>query len=194
MERTAGDRGWEEVAERIIRGLAHDINNRLLALMGIRELGADGLDPELLRLFDDELGRLEAANRLLGRLGETPGTVDVETAEALLGRVRELHARNSALRGVRTAWTVPDRLPAVRCDDVRVERALLRVLDAGGRAAAGAGGDLDVRALDVAGALALRVVPRPPAGAGEPLTAELEAAGLLVAESAEGLELRFLPA
>ncbi|MBW3552048.1 MAG: hypothetical protein KY466_00990 [Gemmatimonadetes bacterium] len=194
MERTAGETGWDVVAERIIRGLAHDVNNRLLALMGIRELGAEGLDPELLRLFDDELARLEATNRLLGRLGETPGTVDVETTEGLLSRVRELHARNSALRGVRTAWRVPPGLPAVRCDGVRVERALLRVLDASGRAAALSGRDIEVTARPADGAVALTIVPGPPGALDGALSAELDAAGLIRGEAADRLELRFLPA
>lgn len=193
MDQSDGAAGWDVVAERIIRGLAHDMNNRLLALMGIRELGADGLDPELLRLFDDELARLEAANRLLARLGETTGTVDVETAEGLLGRVRELHARNAALRGLRTSWTVPAGLPAVRCDGVRVERALLRLLDAGGRAAAGRGRALEVSARTADGAVTLTVVPAPEPGLEDRLATELGSVGLLRGDAPEGLELRFLP-
>ena len=194
MEPAAEERGWDEVAERIIRGLTHDMNNRLLALIGIRELGEDGPDSELLRLFDDELARLEAANRLLGRLGEAPGTVDVHTADALLGGVRELHARNSALRGVRTTWTVPAGLPAVRCDGVRVERALLRVLDASGRAALAGGRHLEVSARAAGGALAIAIVPAPPGAVEGALGTELERTGLQRQTSAERLELRFPPA
>lgn len=194
MDRRAGETGWNVVAERIIRGLAHEMNNRLLALLGIRELGAEGLDPELLRLFDDELARLETVNRLLGRLGEAPGSVDVETADGLLTRVRELHGRNSALRGVRTGWRIPPGLPAVRCDAVRVERALLRVLDASGRAAALSGRETEVTARPADGGVALTIVPGPPGVLDDELSADLEAAGLRRGEAADRLELRFLPA
>lgn len=188
-ERTT-DGGWSEVAEQILLGLAHEINNRLLALMGVRELAEDGLDRDLLLLFDDELARLGAANRLIARLGERTGAPDFIRAETLLASVRELHARNAALRGVRTDWVVAAGLPTLRIDAIAAERALLRALASSGHAAAAAGEGVRVSAREEADALVLDVAPFP---ADARTLAGLDAAGAAHSHLEAGLRIRFPP-
>lgn len=184
--------GWTEVSEQILLGLAHEINNRLLALMGIRELGEHGpLDAELLRLFDDELVRLESANRILRRLGEADGGPETVEGSALLEGVREIHARNAALRGVRTEWSVADALPAVRLPPVAAERALLRALASSGRAAGEGGVAVEVSAAGEDGALLAELSPAPRSPG--PLSA-LERAGATVEAGPGGIRIRFTPA
>lgn len=181
---------WGDVAEQIVQGLAHEINNRLLALMGVRELGEGGLDPELLRLFDDELSRLEAANRVLRRLGQRSEGPEILEGSALLDGVRELHARNASLRGLRTEWSVAAGLPAVRVDPVAAERALLWLLASCGAAAGAVAGPLTVTASSEGETLLAQVTP----SAGEPgagPTRALEGAGATVERTGAGVLVRF---
>ena len=182
---------WPAVAEGILQGLTHEMNNRLLALMGVRELAEDGLDAELARLFDDELVRLETAVALLRRLGEGPGPAEVVEAEPVISVVRELHARNALLRGLRTEWEVGGSLPAIRASVVRAERALLTALAGSGEAALNAATRVEVKVSADDGGVLVEVRPVPAGAAG---WAELEALGA-GCRSREGcLQVRFVPA
>ncbi|HUG40448.1 MAG TPA: hypothetical protein VMM12_08180 [Longimicrobiales bacterium] len=183
MTKRAPGAGWSEVSDQILLGLAHDINNRLLALMGVRELAEDGVDGALLRLFDEELARLGAATRLIRRLAEPTGSADVAEAKPLLTTIQALHARNAALRRVRTEWAVEGGLPAVRLDAIAAERGILRVLASSGHAAAAAGTGVRVAAREEAGAVVLDIAPFP-ADAG--VLAGLDAAGAEHARAKDG--------
>lgn len=174
---------WEDVRGEILRGITHDLNNRVLALMGVRELAEEGLDASLLQLFGDEVVRLERTAGLLRRLAEEPAGEEVVEAAPLLATVRDLHARHAGLRQRAVAWVVADHLPALRSDPVRAARVLLRVLATSGRAAAEEGGEEGprVRAGEEAGRLVVEARPWP-AGArveeDEPVEASVSDGGL----------------
>lgn len=189
MDREAHD--WTEVAEAILRGLTHELNNRVLALTGVRELAGDGMDEELTGLFDGELARLEAAVGMLRRLTEPTGPEEVLEASTVLDGARLLHGRNSLLRGLTTNWTVAEHLPAVRVAPVAAERGLVAALSAAGVAARAEGVPLEVSVAAEGGAVVVGILPAPPANEGR---ASLEAAGAAWELGDGRLRVRFVPA
>lgn len=189
MDGADGTGRWGEVSSAILLGLAHELNNRVLALMGVRELAEDGTDGELLSLFGEELGRLERVAAQLRLLGEAPGGEEVVEARALLDSVRALNERNASLRGVASDWVLASALPAVRVDPSAALRALLTILHAAGAAAREAGGALTVSARGSDGTVLVEVRPAPERADLEPF----RRLGMDAETTAGGATLRFTP-
>ena len=124
---------WGEVLGRIVQGFTHDLNNRLLVLVGVRDLlEPDGADAGLLELFDRELEGLETENRLLRRLVVPDAEAEACSPRELLDDARALHRRHRGLQSVEVEWTVPPDLPAIEVVPSALVRALLLVLAASG--------------------------------------------------------------
>ena len=177
------------VREEILRGITHDLNNRVLALMGVRELAEEGLDASLHALFGEEVSRLEEVTGLLRRLMEEPAAEEVMEAGPLLETVRALHERHAGLRRRPVAWRVAAGLPAVRADPVVAMRTLLGALAVAGHAAAGgeAARSPTLSARGDGGRLVVEIRPWP-AGA------RVEGAGFEAAAAGDGLVVRFAAA
>lgn len=127
---------WGEVLGRIVQGFTHDLNNRLLVLVGVRDLiEPDGADAGLLELFDRELEGLETENRLLRRLVVPDAETEACSPRELLDDARALHRRHRGLQSVEVEWTVPPDLPAIEVVPSALVRALLLVLAAAGEEA-----------------------------------------------------------
>lgn len=190
MSGRAEGSGWEAVAAEIVVAIAHDLNNRLLALTGVRELGESGLDADLRALFDEELARLEEISRLLRRLGQSEGAVETVEGEWMLRGAREMAARHPAVRRVGARWSLAEELPAITIDPLATERALVRTVVACALAAAAAGRKVSISASEDGGALVVVVEPAPP---GADAADALRAAGATVWAGDGALHARFAP-
>lgn len=121
--------GWSPMLDRILRGLAHDLNGRVSSLMAIEQLLE--LDDELPPEFHEEPGKLERIARFVQLL---PTDLDATARAALpadlLERAATLHgkARGRALDDL-PAPDIADGTPAVLVGDGRVVRGLVLVLD-----------------------------------------------------------------
>ena len=176
---------WARVVERIIHGFAHGLNNRLLVLMGGRDLlePPASADAELLALLDGELDGLDSDVRLMRRLVVRDSEAEPTDPAELLEASRRLMERHRSVRQLDLRWEVPGGLPAVEVVPSAALRALL-LLAAG--AAEGAGEQSVVLEARVAGdGLVIEVV-----GAAPPPPAHVEAARLELGSGSGRLEER----
>lgn len=139
---------WLATAERVQRGLNHDLSNRTAALAAVVEL-RDGVDHGLLTRLDDEVGRLGTLLRLMRLLPRAPHAPAepvmaddvVPDVLALVGCIAEF--RDAAVRAVPLGG-----VPPLRCRPLALQHALLLLLVAVGDA--GGGLSLDVTHDDAA--------------------------------------------
>jgi hypothetical protein len=163
-----GDGVWSRVMARIVQGFIHDINNRLVVLVGVRDLleEPDGVDATLLSLLDREVAGLGDGAALLRRMVADEGEPEVASAGELLGAGRELHAHHRGLDRVSVEWRIPAGLPAVHLPEAAFLRALLLLL-AGSATTARAEGAEPAVVADAGvegGRLVVRIAPGPMGG------------------------------
>lgn len=174
---------WGEVVERIVQGFTHDLNNRLLVLVGVRDLlePPAPADDELLELLDRELDGLENETRLLRRLVVPDAEAEPCDPREILDTARQLHRRHRGLQGIEVQWLMEEPLPAIHAAPSDLLQATLLALAASGRAALDAGADsAEIRAHAEAGRLLLTLAP------GAAATSPFVAAAGAAAERAGG--------
>jgi hypothetical protein len=115
---------WTELADALVRGLAHALSNRVAALMALMDLGPGDLSADESQLFPREIDRLQDINRLLKLL---PADIHARV-EAVLPR--DVLSDAIALMSVHPRGKEIDfQLQIANDQPVRVERwALLRLL------------------------------------------------------------------
>lgn len=163
---SASDDPWGRILGRIIQGFAHDLNNRLLVLMGVRDLlePAAGADAGLLELFDGELDGLERDVRLLRRLDAGEDAIETVDPGDLLTATRALHRQHRGLQAVEVEWRIPVGLPAVAARPSAALQALLLMLAASAETALEAGArEASVEARAGGGAVVVGLTPAVPA-------------------------------
>jgi signal transduction histidine kinase len=139
--------GWLSVADRIMAGIAHDLNGRVTSLAGMAQLlalddDARGMAPFL----DEEIRKLQASVRLVALMvGELEGEPETLEPGEFLPAVLDLHRRHRGLESVELRLDEEDA-PAVTTGWTLLARTLLLVLAIAGSAAAERGRVLRVRA------------------------------------------------
>lgn len=143
MSRVSASARWLTIHDDLLRGLAHDVSNRVATVSAIASL----LDPA--RLPDERVLsglRLDAERleRLLEQLRQLPRRADAEAEPMLAGdAVRTalaLFACHPEFRDVACTVVAADDVAPVRADPVALAHALCVALTAAARVGAGRGG------------------------------------------------------
>ncbi|MCU0622901.1 MAG: hypothetical protein MUF53_03440 [Gemmatimonadaceae bacterium] len=125
---------WLATAERIQRGLNHDLSNRTAALAAVVAV-LDGPDPDLIGRLAEEVARLEALlrlKRLLPRIPNAPA--EPVMADDLVGDVLALLTHVADLRDRPLQAAPLAGVPPLRCRPQALQHALLLLLVAVGDA------------------------------------------------------------
>jgi signal transduction histidine kinase len=142
-ERPRGADEWLQLADELLAGMVHSLNNRVTALsvcaelvmLGDEEIAADGVLP-------DEVSRLQRAIALIGLIPARGGAAEAMELAPVLDDAIALHAHHPRLRDIecvvdRTAGAVGSVQP-VRVPRWALLRVLLLMVDAAKTAAAAA--------------------------------------------------------
>lgn len=100
--RVWGDQ-WLRVNEKVLKGLNHQLTNRLAALEAITQLfdPADGSDPQLMQTLSREVERVGTLLRLYRMLPAEPTALpEAVRVQDIIPAVLELHTYHADLRGV----------------------------------------------------------------------------------------------
>lgn len=125
---------WLATAERVQRGLNHDLSNRTAALAAIVGL-RDGADRDLLTRMDDEVGRLGALLRLMRLLPRVPNaSAEPVMADDFVPDVLALVGCIAEFRDVAVRVVPLGGVPPLRCRPQALQHALLLLLVAVGDA------------------------------------------------------------
>lgn len=134
--------GWSIVADRIIRGICHDLNGRTNSLSNLAYLLGAGGSPwsEVDSVVEEEVSRLDAVVRLLRLLPDDASGIGLLAPGDLLSRTPVLVRLQPGLEHVQvTVDTSPD-LPAVAMDETVFFRTLLLLVTGAAEEAVVAGG------------------------------------------------------
>ncbi len=144
---------WSDLGDRLLRGVAHTLNNRAHAVLSIGAALDETTSP-LVLMLREESTRLESAVRLLRLLarGEAPHAESMR-AEDLLTDAAALHPQRADASGAAVDLGIDDDVPPVRVDPVAALHALLLLFDA----AEPAGGAVTVTADRDGATLRIRV-------------------------------------
>lgn len=131
---------WCELAEELIRGLVHSLNNRLTAMSAFSELAALG-DAEFAveRVMPAEIARMERVTALLRLLVSDDTPAEALEVTQVLEEAVALHAHHPILRAVRCEVRRDDGVLPVRAPRWALLRLLLVLVESATRAAAARG-------------------------------------------------------
>ena len=126
---------WLALADELLAGLVHALNNRITALSVCVELAGLG-DDQMLRdgMLAVEVGRLQRAGALLGLL-PARGQAEALEIAPILDDVIAIHAHHPRMRGVECTVSVLRAPPPVRVPRWALLRLLLILVDAAKTAA-----------------------------------------------------------
>jgi hypothetical protein len=133
-EAGAGERpalaAWVELADALMRGLVHALNNRVTALSALAELAALG-DDELTaqRVLPSELARLQQVNVMFRLLLTDEMSSEAMELAPVLDDALALHAHHSRLRTVRCEVIRRGTILPVRAPRWALLRLLLLLLE-----------------------------------------------------------------
>lgn len=166
-ERQSAEHAWLAVSDGLLRGVGHELSNRLAALSGVVQvLTSRGSGGPLEAVLADEMARLQGAVEVLRllprRWDEPPEPVRVEEVAK---RVLELMPLHPALAEVRYRWEREEELLPVWIEPSLLAHALCVLLAAAGEEVArDGGGEVVLRGSGTEEMVSLQVHP----GAGNP--------------------------
>ena len=123
---------WVDLADSLMRGLVHALNNRVTALSALAELAALG-DDDLLaqRVLPSELARLQQVNALFCLLLTEEMSPEAMELAPVLDDALALHAHHSRLRAVSCEVVRQGTILPVRAPRWALLRLLLLLLEYG---------------------------------------------------------------
>ena len=146
--RSDSDARWLAAAERIHRGLNHDLSNRTAALSAVVAI-LDGADADMVARLRDEVERLDALLRLKRLVPRVPNApAEPVIPGDLVAEVLALLAMVAEYRDTAVRCTPMSSAPPLRCRPQALQHALLLLLLAVGDA--GQAPSLDVTHDDAA--------------------------------------------
>ena len=122
--------GWTLVADRVIRGLCHDLNGRLYSLSNLTYLlNSGGGDwSGVSSVVEEEVTRLGEAVRLLRLLPDDASNVGLLAPGEVLSGVAGLVQVQPGLERVQIQVEIPSGAPAFRMDETLFLRSMLLLL------------------------------------------------------------------
>lgn len=127
---------WPAVADALIRGAYHELNNRVASLAAVEQVISSGGEAtaELREMLVAELKRMRSATDLLGRVpSSAPAAAYAVRPQDVLRSAVDLVRLHQDARDVGIELVCADEVPPVRVDPAAVERALLVMISAGVR-------------------------------------------------------------
>jgi signal transduction histidine kinase len=140
--------GWRGLLGSLIRGIGHDLNGRLTALMGVAHLArsAGSLDPELLSVLDDQIGRLNESVAMLRSVPfDTSGDAQLTRIVDIVPPVTELYRCRAGADFATLTIGGDSGAPPLEVSIDRLSGALLLLLAAAERGPGGHARSLGVR-------------------------------------------------
>lgn len=131
---------WPAIADALIRGAYHELNNRVASLAAVEQVMSSGGEAtgELRELLVSELKRMRRATDLLGRVpSSAPAAAYAVRPHDVLATAVDLVRLDQDARDVEIEVSCTDEVPPVRVDPAAVERALLVMVSAGVRSRSG---------------------------------------------------------
>jgi hypothetical protein len=128
--RAIDEAGWSSVAERVIRGICHDLNGRINSMTSLTYLLNTGSMewPKVGPMVEDELKWTEELSRLLHVLPDDSRVPEVLDPGELVARVVRLVRLQPGLESVQWEVTIPPDFPATRMDETLLLRCLVLLL------------------------------------------------------------------
>jgi signal transduction histidine kinase len=123
--RAAEGNGWAALADRLMRGVTHQLSNRAYALMTLAAELEESPDAQVIGLLKDEVLRLERTVRLMRTLEDPGGQQSPCSPETLVRDAAALFVLRAGRRIPEVGIRVEDGLPAQKSDAAAVMRALL---------------------------------------------------------------------
>ena len=122
--------GWPLVADRVIRGLCHDLNGRLYSLSNLTYLlNSGGGDwSGVSSVVEEEVTRLGEAVRLLRLLPDDASNLGLLAPGEVLSGVAGLVQIQPGLEKVQIQIEIPSGAPAVRMDETVFLRGMLLLI------------------------------------------------------------------
>jgi hypothetical protein len=130
------DRVWPAIADALIRGAYHELNNRVASLSAVEQVISSGGEAtaELREVLVSELKRMRGATDLLGRVpSSAPAAAYAVRPQDVLASAVELVRLHQDARDLEIEIACADDAPPVRVDPAAVARALLVMISAGVR-------------------------------------------------------------
>lgn len=140
--------GWRGLLGSLIRGIGHDLNGRLTALMGVAHLArsAGSLDPELLAVLDDQVARLNESVGMLRSLPfDTSGDAQLTRIVDIVPPVIELYRCRAGTDFATLTMGGDSAAPPLEVSIERLTGALLLLLAAAEKGPGGRSPSLGVR-------------------------------------------------
>ncbi len=124
--RAAEGNGWAALADRLMRGVTHQLSNRAYALMTLTAELEESPDAQVLGLLKDEVLRLERTVRLMRSLEDPGGRQQSPCSpETMVRDAAALYVLRAGRRIPEVGIRVEEGLPDQKSDAAGVMRALL---------------------------------------------------------------------
>lgn len=130
LVRTLDEAGWPVVADRVIRGICHDLNGRINSLTSLSYLLSTGSGEwaKVGPVVEEELKRAEELSRFLRVLPDDEPGAQVLALNEFLPRALRLVSLQPGFENVRWEDEIPSDFPAVRMDEALLLRCLCLLL------------------------------------------------------------------
>jgi hypothetical protein len=128
--RTIDEAGWPMVAERVIRGICHDLNGRINSLMSLSYLLNSGSMKwdKVGPMVEEELKLAEELSRSLHALPDEKHGPTVLDLGDLTSKAIRLVRLQPGLEGVQWEVIIPPDFPGIRMDEALLLRCLVLLL------------------------------------------------------------------
>lgn len=153
--RRLDEAGWILLADRLIRGICHDLNGRSGSISSVAHLLDLGEVPtSIIAILEQESRRLEEDVRLLRLLPDDAEEPQMLAPGEILPSLASMIPLQRGLEGVRVRVDIPPSAPAIYMDRTVFVRALLLLLSAAAEEAERSGAStVDVTSSDQKGVL-----------------------------------------